>query len=49
MQKLINQFKANPSDANKAKLQQHIRKHPMAICMLMPEDVRFLKTNGFSI
>jgi hypothetical protein len=47
MSKLIQAFKADPSDKNRAKLTAYLQKHMMAICMASPEKQKFLKTNGF--
>jgi hypothetical protein len=47
MNKLIQTFKANPSDKNRAKLQAYLQKHMMAICMASPDEQQFLKANGF--
>lgn len=45
MNKLIQAFKANPSDANRAKLIKYMIKHPMALCLVNPEDQAFLAKN----
>lgn len=49
MQKLINTYRAAPTEANKAKLQSYLCKHPMAVCMLMPAEFQFLRNAGFNI
>lgn len=49
MQKLINTYRAAPTEANKAKLQSYLRKHPMAVCMLLPNEFQFLHSAGFNI
>ena len=49
MQKIINAYRAAPTDANKAKIQSYLRKHPMAVCMLMPAEFQFLKTIGINL
>ena len=49
MQKIINTYRAAPTDANKAKIQSYLRKHPMAVCMLMPAEFQFLKTIGINL
>jgi hypothetical protein len=49
MTKLIETFRANPSDKNRAKLQQYIARHMMAVCIASKSDIEFLKTNGFKI
>ena len=47
MSKLIQAFKADPSDKNRAKLTTYLQKHMMAICMASPDEQQFLKANGF--
>ncbi len=49
MTKLINLYRAMPSPTNRAKLQKYLDRHMMAICMASPDEVAFLKGNGFSI
>jgi len=49
MLKLLNQFKASPSLSNRTKLQKYMNKHPFAVCLMLPEEVDFLKTHSFSI
>jgi len=49
MTKLIETFRANPSDKNRAKLQAYIARHMMAVCIASKSDLEFLKTNGFKI
>lgn len=49
MQKLLNAFRANPTEANRTKLQKYLNKHMMAICLATPEDQAFLKANQFKI
>jgi hypothetical protein len=49
MSKLINAYRQLPSPANRAKLQNYLNKHMMAICMASADDVAFLKANEFSI
>jgi hypothetical protein len=46
MQKLLAQYKLDPSDTNKAKLIKYSNKHMMAICLLPLEDQQFLKALG---
>ena len=45
MNKLIQAFKANPSDANRARLVKYMIKHPMALCLVSPDDQAFLAKN----
>lgn len=49
MQKLLEAFRANPTEANRTKLQKYLNKHMMAICLATPEDQAFLKANQFII
>lgn len=49
MHKLLEAFRANPTDANRIKLQKYLDKHMMAICLATPEDQAFLKANQFTI
>lgn len=49
MQKLLDQFKADQTDANRVKLQKYITKHPMAACLVSTEDFKFLKEHGFKL
>jgi hypothetical protein len=49
MNKLIENFRANPTEKNRARLQTYIARHMMAVCMASKSDVEFLKTNGFKI
>ena len=45
MGKLINKFKAEPTQANRVKLEKYLAKHMMALCMATPEEIAFLKAN----
>jgi len=47
MLKLIETFLADPSDKTRAKLQNYLNKHMMAVCMASPEQQAFLRVNGF--
>ena len=49
MYKLLTVYKANPTEANKIKLQKYLNKHSMAICCAPLEQQQFLKANGFII
>lgn len=49
MTKLLNTFRAAPTEANRRKLQAYLNKHMMALCMARPEDIEFLRINNFSI
>ena len=42
MNKLLDAFKADQSDANRTRLIKYMIKHPFAVCMLMPDDQAFL-------
>jgi hypothetical protein len=46
MNKLIEQFVANPSDKTRLRLQTYLNKHPMAVCLASPEQREILKVNG---
>jgi hypothetical protein len=46
MQKLLELYKLDPSDKNKAKLIKYANKHMMATCLLDIEDQKLLKTIG---
>jgi hypothetical protein len=47
MLRLISNFRKMPSPSNRAKLQNYIRKHEMAVCMLAPDETNFLRIHGF--
>jgi hypothetical protein len=47
MNKLLEAFKADPSEKNRIKLQNYLNKHMMATCLASIEDQQFLKANGF--
>jgi hypothetical protein len=47
MQKLLNAYRKVPSPTNRAKLQQYLNKHMMAVCLASPEDLAFLKAHSF--
>ena len=49
MTKLISQYRAMPSLANRIKLQTYLNKHMMAVCMASVDDVAFLKANEFNV
>jgi hypothetical protein len=49
MQKLLNAYRKAPTPTNRAKLQQYLNKHMMAVCLASPEDIAFLKTHEFTI
>jgi hypothetical protein len=49
MEKLIAAFVTAPTDANRKRLQAHLQKHMMAICIASPAQVAFLTANGFKI
>ena len=42
MQKLIDAYKANPTDMNALKLAHHAKKHPMSICLLGMSDAALI-------
>ena len=43
MNKLLNAFKADQSEANRQRLIKYMIKHPFSVCLLMPEDQAFLE------
>lgn len=47
MLKLINAYRKLPSPTNRRKLQAYLDKHFMATCMTTPENIAFLRGNGF--
>lgn len=49
MQKLLAAFRANPTDANRTRLQNYLNKHMMAVCLATPEDQAYLKAHNFII
>ena len=49
MNKLLNAFKANPSDANRSRLVKYLIKHPFSACFLMPDDQAFLAKHNVVI
>ena len=49
MNKLLNAFRAEPSEANRAKLAKYLQKHMMALCLASPDEIAFLKSHGFAV
>lgn len=49
MSKLLQAFLANPSLANRAKLQTYLNRHMMAACLATPEETAALRTNNFTL
>ena len=49
MKKLLESYKKVPSPTNRAKLQNYLNKHMMAVCMATQEDIAFLKAHEFTI
>jgi len=49
MSKLIAAFQFNPSDTNRVKLQNYLKRHAMAVCLATPEEVQFLRANSFTL
>jgi len=47
MQKLLAQFKADPSEKNRVRLQNYLNKHMMAIVCAPRDDQQYLRENGF--
>lgn len=44
MSKLIAAYVTNPSDKNRDRLLQYVRKHPMAVCFASPAESAVLKS-----
>jgi hypothetical protein len=42
MQKLIDAYRANPTDMAALKLAHHAKKHPMSVCLLTVADAALL-------
>ena len=49
MQKVIDAFKASPTEANKIKVEKHTRKHRMALCFVSIEDLNFLRSHNVNL
>jgi hypothetical protein len=49
MNKLIENFKRLPSPLNRAKLQNYLNNHKMAICLATPNQQAFLTVNEFEV
>ena len=49
MNKLIDNFKRLPSPINRAKLQNYLNNHAMAICLATPDQIAFLTVNEFEM
>ncbi len=49
MSKLINKYRSAPSPSNRAKLQDYLNKHMMAVTMATAEEIAFLRTHEFKI
>lgn len=49
MFKLLDAYRVNPTDSNKARLQKHLAKKPMTVCFLDAADTAFLRLNGFKL
>jgi hypothetical protein len=48
MTKLISAYRKLPSPTNRTKLQTYLHRHMMALCLASPEELAFLKANGFT-
>ena len=44
MQKILDKYKANPTNENLAKLIAHANKHPFSVCVMPLQDQKFLHT-----
>lgn len=49
MVRLITAYRKLPSPTNRRKLQAHLDKHPMAVCILGAADLHFLRVNEFKV
>ena len=49
MIKLLNAFRENQTEANRAKLVKYLQKHMMAACLATVEEIAFLKAHGFPV
>lgn len=49
MSRLIAAYRKLPSPSNRAKLQAYIYKHMMAACLASPDELAFLRANGFKL
>jgi len=49
MSRLIAAYRAEPTAANRAKLQKYLDKHMMAVCMASEDELAFLKANQFNV
>lgn len=49
MQRLITAFRKLPSPSNRRKIEDYAKRHPMALCTLSPDELAFLRTNGFKL
>lgn len=47
--KLAQKFRSFPAPSVRARIVAHIAKHPFSVCMASPEEIAFLKSNGFSL
>ncbi len=49
MSKLLNAYRAEPTPANHAKLQNYLNKHTMAVCLASIEDIAFMRAHNFTL
>lgn len=47
--KLAQKFRSFPAPSVRARIVAHVAKHPFSVCMASPEEIAFLKSNGFSL
>lgn len=47
MSRLIAAYRKCPTPSNRAKLAAYLQKHMMAVCLATPEELEFLKVQGF--
>ena len=49
VRKLIETYRKCPTPSNRAKLQNYLQKHMMAVCMATEQEIAFLKAHEFKI
>ena len=49
MIKLLTAYIANPTTANRNRLQTYLDKHMMAVCMATPEEIAVLRAHKFAL
>lgn len=49
MRRLLDIYRKMPSPTNRAKLQTHLDRHPMAVVIASLEELEFLRANEFKV